>query len=162
MEKLTKENIYIDLRGKSKEELTELWKFLVSIGEKQFRTSLRDFLANHKGYETYNFGETWTLGWYLNSKNKQEVTIHQLKEILQPMETLQEQLQKAQLEVERLQNLIEEENKPKVGDWFKRGTKIFKVDNTHCLEQLKKDVQLKKITNPELIKLLEDECNTKN
>src|SRR5690606_32251225 len=31
------------------------------------------------------------------------------------VETLQEQLQKAQLEVERLQKQIEEENKPKVG-----------------------------------------------
>ena len=51
--KLTKENIYINLQGKSKDELTELHDFLNSIGEKQYRTSLRGFLENYKYHQKW-------------------------------------------------------------------------------------------------------------
>ena len=37
MKKLNKEDIYINLQGKSKGELTELWEFLESAGEKVYR-----------------------------------------------------------------------------------------------------------------------------
>lgn len=237
--KLTKENIYINLQGKSKEELTELYHFLKSIGEKQYRTSLRGFLENYKNYETYNFDRTWTFGWYVNSKNKQEVTIQQLKEILQPMgnkefdlkgysvevdnkeqakqlqeyafkqdfkwsdgktvclvdkkffnfnafnenrihfdykhfkdeyvtkeihfndifktePTLTEQLEKAEAEVKRLKEAIEEENKPKIGDWVcnKGSEGILKVDEIY-INHIDKGYH--KITNTQLIELLEQE-----
>lgn len=78
------------------------------------------------------------------------------KEILQPMGTLEQQLQKAEAEVKRLQSLIEEENKLKVGDWvIVKGTStIFKVKATDIKYV---DSRHEKITNPQLIILLEQE-----
>lgn len=192
--KLKKEDVYIDLRGKSEEELTDLYNFLESVGEEQYRKDLISFLEHSKVYETYNFRDSWTLGWYVNSKNKTEVTIEQLKEILQPMENkeyllitedveyhnkmllsknsnlpLTEQLHKAEAEVKRLQSLIEEENTPKIGDWCK----FWNVDKSNmCIGKLRciwhadeykyhtsasEYKNCEKITNAELIKLLEDE-----
>lgn len=226
MEKLTKENIYIDLRGKSKEELTDLYNFLESVGEKHFRETLNDFLANIKYFETYIFHkDIWSLAPYVYILNKTKVTIEQLKEILQPMETLkiedvmidctilnnnairliktifktkghgtryirkpfshgkdiimadcgnpdhkklisfakfkklfnnqtslQEQLEKAEAEVKRLKEAIEE-SKIKVGDWVKS-------DCNHIMKYYEWMVfspNWKKITNPQLIELLENE-----
>lgn len=66
---------------------------------------------------------------------------------------LYQQLEKAQAEVERLQKAIEEESKPKVGDW---------VYSTSSVCLYKKELEIyqsheRKITNPQLIKLLENE-----
>lgn len=237
--KLTKENIYIDLRGKSKEKLTELWEFLNNAGEKQFRDSLNDFLNNCKGWLAYEFHRNkWTLSSdRISLHEKTEVTIEQLKQILQPMEnteeflrkeaikrgfvngvkfygsegaeydepmlindnikymkpeeeydnwglyvknswlcfngkwgtlikeSLEQQLQKAEAEVKRLQSLIEEENKPKVGDW----AMLWEDDEETPVFGLITDVTdfyltcngsweyAKKITNKQLIELLENE-----
>lgn len=202
--KLTKEDVYISLRGKTKEELTDLWELLDKAGEKQFRETINEFLDNYKEWISYEFHRNI---WILSSdrislRNKQEVTIEQLKEIIKPMETkftpiamrctqeqfdaiipklkgleiedikpftdckylvnnlggeakvisnfrgyakicfdrevheewneeiflkacgietdsLEKQLQKAEAEVKRLKKEIEEENRPKVGDWVK-------------------------------------------
>lgn len=88
--KLTKENIYVDLRGKSKEELTDLYNFLKSVGEKQFRDSLNDFLDSWRIGTWIAYELTTSNNWVLSSNEhslskKTEVTIQQLKEILQPM-----------------------------------------------------------------------------
>src|SRR5690606_37221556 len=88
--KLTKENVYINLRGKSKEELTDLYNFLKSIGEKLFRDDIEWFLQysilegglSHLSYR-FNYANWGNL----KTNNKQEVTIKQLKEILQPVGT---------------------------------------------------------------------------
>ena len=81
--KLTRGNIYVPLEGKSEEELTDLYNFLESVGEKIY-DSLESGLRDIWRYKCYEFYEgTWCLS---NDTNKQEVTIQQLKEILQPME----------------------------------------------------------------------------
>lgn len=160
---MKKEEVYINLQGKTKEELTDLWEFLDSIGEKLYRDK-EWFLECPKCYKSFNFhNNEWCGNKDKKVKDKQEVTIEQLKEILQPMElSLTGQLQKAEAEVKRLQSLIEEENKPKVGDWVRRKDNcIWKIRdeydiNTHLLKDCKK------ITNPELIKLIEDETNENN
>lgn len=91
--KLTKENIYIDLRGKSNGELTELYNFLESVGEKHFRKTLNDFLETNKNYRCLHLCCGLWRG-YDDDKvdEKTEVSINQLKEILQPMENKGEQL----------------------------------------------------------------------
>lgn len=75
--------------------------------------------------------------------------------------SLEQQLQKAEAEVKRLQSLIEEENNIKIGDWVKRnynGIEIFKADATYDYRYINSEKSLyKKITNPELINLLENE-----
>ena len=86
--KLTRENIYINLQSKSKEELTELEQI----------TGLSNLHHwNYIHFDTYNNYNGWILYDYLTTvKNKQEVTIQQLKEILQPKDlTLEQQLEKA-------------------------------------------------------------------
>lgn len=163
--RLKKEDVYINLRGKSKEELTDLYNFLESVGEKQYDTLERFLNTNTKGWKFYLFGRLnqWT---HSSSSTKTEVTIDQLKEILKP--NLQTQLENAKKEVERIEKLIEEENKPKAGDWCifwdndKSNLCISKLwyicHNTaeyHSPESHYKNCE--KITNPELIKLLEDE-----
>lgn len=68
------------------------------------------------------------------------------------VDSLEKQLQKAEAEVKRLQSLIEEENKPKIGDWVVNNYGLIwrcgELDSRHLL---------KKITNKDLIKLLEQE-----
>lgn len=81
---MKKEDVYIDLRGKSKEELTEFYNFLESVGEKMY-DSLEKILEYYKKWNIFSVkNDYWILS---NEKYKQEVTIEQLKEILQPMET---------------------------------------------------------------------------
>lgn len=196
---MKKEQIYINLQGKTKEELTDLWEFLKEHNEPTYNKSLINFIKDFRNTEYNNNGlefhsKQW-IGSY-NDENKTEITIEQLKQIIKPMkftpiamkcnkeqfeavkpkltaykseigsfkeltflcnnlygdnnvianiyqsckqdynrivheewneeiflkacgievETLQEQLQKAEAEVKRLQSLIDEENKPKVGD----------------------------------------------
>lgn len=82
--KLTKENIYINLRGKSKEELTEFYNFLVSVGEKPFRDK-EWFLNYSNDNEKVGFSGVHFCGLGDLYKDRTEVTIQQLKEILQPM-----------------------------------------------------------------------------
>lgn len=84
--KLTKEQIYINLQGKTKEELTDLWEFLNSAGEKQY-LNLSRLINEIKGWDYFIFGryEQWTL--CVSKGNKQEVTIEQLKKIIKPMGT---------------------------------------------------------------------------
>lgn len=74
-------------------------------------------------------------------------------------ESLEQQLQKAEAEVKRLQSLIEEENKPKVGDWALElhSNNIIKATEKSSILYLNSKEYCKKITNKELIKLLNDE-----
>lgn len=93
--KLTKENVYIDLRGKSKEELTELYWLLKNNNEPLYRNSLDLFLKYPECYENLNFNlDQWCGTSSVMFLGKTEITIEQLKEILQPMENKQEQLRK--------------------------------------------------------------------
>mgnify|MGYP003500868420 CR=1 FL=1 len=86
MEKLNKEDIYVPLEGKSKVELAELEQITCL-------SNLRHW--NYIHFDTDDNYNKWDVFDYLTSiKNKAEVTIQQLKEILQPMETKEEQLRK--------------------------------------------------------------------
>lgn len=270
--KLTKEQVYINLQGKTKEELADLWNFLNKSGGNQFRETISDFLYNYNGWIAYEFSDdVWQFSSSQSLNGKTEVTIEQLKEIIKPMEnkepksnelkalleiyyscrnkhtlinkddifkkydcinseymsvclkeynlinlkgrrskwisskpdeymadnflifvkdyiktknkkqylerkgniietSITEQLQKAEAEVKRLQSLIEEENKPKIGDWCRfyddKKTK-FSISK---LNKIDGDIRFsyetstgayynyaEKITNKELIKLLENE-----
>lgn len=113
---MKKEEIYINLQGKTKEELTYLWEFLDSAGEKQYDTLERFLNTNVEGWRVYLFGRLnqWT---HSALSTKTEVTIEQLKEIIKPMETLQEKAIRLENELNEVKQQIEEENKPKVGDW---------------------------------------------
>ena len=150
--KLTKKNIYINLQGKSKEELTDLWEFLNSNGEKCYRD--KDYFIEYQStYRTlYLYCNLWR--GYDDDKvyGKTEVTIQQLKEILQPVDlTIEQQLQKAEAEVKRLKEAIEEENNIKIGDWVvnKYGVlwRYSELDSKHLLT---------KITDQELINKLNE------
>lgn len=67
-------------------------------------------------------------------------------------ERLEKELEKAKLEVERLKSLIEEENKPKVGDWVKSGdSKFFKVESW-----MTPSPKWVKIHNKHLIEMLDE------
>ena len=159
--KLTKENVYISLRGKNKEELTDLYNFLKSVGEKQFRDSLNDFLNSWRIGTWIAYELTTSNNWVFSSNEhslskKTEVTIKQLKEILQPMDlTLEQQLQKAEAEVKRLKEAIED-SRIKAGDWvvIKETATVYKVNDKDI--GYMDDFHIK-IQNPELIKLLEQE-----
>jgi anion-transporting ArsA/GET3 family ATPase len=153
--KLTKENIYINLRGKSKEELKDIQNVLIIFNEPTFNKDFEEYLwHNINPIYLYWDGEEWiSTGIYEYIKNKQEVTIKQLKEILQPMETLQEQLEKAEAEVKRLKEAIEEEIKPKINDWvYNKEEDIIYQKSYNVFNQYEK-----KITNHQLIELLEKE-----
>lgn len=226
---MKKEEIYINLQGKTKEELTELYWLLKNNDEKLYRDSLYLFLYYPTDYGSLHFHSN---GWCGNSNikfsNKQEVTIEQLKEILQPMEnkeeqlkeilrkeakergythdnfkcltcrkskgigdidkwhycnlsdrlytnvlgeggnvvyengvwaeivseSLEQQLQKAEAEVKRLQYLFEEENKIKVGDWCIRTDDcVFKVSGNDLNWARSHS---KKITDQQLINKLNE------
>lgn len=158
--KLTKENVYIDLRGKSEDELTELWYLLNSNDEQIKHSELAIFITqyhNKNRFLSYSQNK-WQWG---SLSGKQEVTIQQLKEILQPMEnkeSLQQQLEKAKAEVERLEKEIED-SRIKVGDWVRHNNShVFKVkENMYNLGVINESKEFKKITNQQLIILLEDE-----
>lgn len=88
---MRKEEIYVNLQGKTKEELTDLWHFLTNNGEKPLR-DLERFLE----YSKYRTGDNFTLAFregeyndWINSHShgKTEVTIEQLKQIIKPMKT---------------------------------------------------------------------------
>lgn len=208
--------------------MTELYYFLESAGEKQ-HDDFENFLFDYKQWKTYRFAFDWTLSL---SKEGTEVTIQQLKEILQPMEntkfkkddviiitdfgrvtssthttnftlnkpyvlekdfnkenglfvkiddnnnkrngwrnafdlgikielykepTLTEQLEKAEAEVKRLKEAIEEESKPKDGDICVMDNgdyKFIKIFyNDECfIDSLK----IKKIQDQELINKLNE------
>lgn len=120
--KLTKENVYVNLRGKTKEELTDLWEFLDNAGEKQYDDKENFINDNYYNILSLDEDNEWSLclETSIMLEDKKEVTIEQLKEILQPKDlTLEQQLQKAEAEVKRLKEAIEEENKIKVGDLVK-------------------------------------------
>nr|WP_317632978.1 hypothetical protein [uncultured Flavobacterium sp.] len=166
--KLTKENVYVDLKGRSKEELTELYNFLISVGEKPFRDK-EWFLNYSNDDEKVGFSSVHFCGLGDLYKEKTKVTIQQLKEILQPTETLQEKEQRLLKELEEVRKEIEE-NKIKVGDvckfWndnknsFVIGVVQHVCENTKLKYETIFDCQFpnaEKITNTELIKLLEQE-----
>lgn len=90
--KLTKENVYIDLRGKSKEELTELYLLLKNNNEEILINGLDVFVGcylnlKNNNYNFHFYCNCWSLAYSSVDIYKQEITIQQLKEILQPMET---------------------------------------------------------------------------
>lgn len=156
----TKENVYIILLGKSKEELTEVFYLLKDNGEEIFRNNLESFISNHfkdKGNLFLEFSKNEWIG-SKNNEHKQEITIQELKEMLQPtltMRCLNQQLKEAQAEVNRIADLIEENN-PKVGDWVKsKETNVFFKVTSERISELK--YTHVKITNQTLIKLLENE-----
>lgn len=83
--KLTKEQVYINLKGKTKEELTDLWEFLTSNGEKVLRCK-KDFLKY--GNSTYKALIFYDNEWGGDCvRDKTEITIEQLKQIIKPMGT---------------------------------------------------------------------------
>lgn len=92
--KLTRENIYIDLRGKSKEELTDLWEFLNNAGEKQYDDKENFINDNYYNILSLDEDNEWSLclETSIMIEDKKEVTIEQLKEILQPMDNKEQQL----------------------------------------------------------------------
>lgn len=169
---LKKEEVYIYLRGMSKEELTELYWLLRDCGEKMYRGDLNSFLGYPDTSELLNFYCNVWCG-YTDSyiPNKTKVTLTELKNILQYTNTLQQQLEKAKSEVERIEKLIEEESKPKVGDWGKfwddgnNGNKIIsKLRNIYDdpFDRYETEIEytfecFEKITNQKLIELLENE-----
>ncbi len=239
---MKKEEIYVNLHGKTKEELTDLWEFLTSNGEIVSDTK-EYFIETHLKYNNsfIALGSDNAWKWW-GAYNKTEITIPQLKQIIKPMETftpitmrctqeqfeaikpklegclfwaiddfnvynylinhvggdkkvitntdgyflktdhnrtvyeewneeiflkacgievksLEQQLQKAEAEVKRLQSLIEEENKIKIGDWALElhSNNIIKATENSSILYLNSKEYCKKITNTELIKLLEDE-----
>lgn len=86
MKKLKKEDIYISLQGKSKEELTYLYNFLESIGEDIFRNDIEWFLKYStldRDYAHLSYRPDYKNWGNLKTHNKQEVTIQQLKKTLQ-------------------------------------------------------------------------------
>ena len=155
--KLTKENIYINLQGKSKEELTDLWEFLNSNGEKCYRD--KDYFIEYQStYRTlYLYCNLWR--GYDDDKiyYKTEVTIQQLKQIIKPMETLQEKAIRLENELNEVKQQIEEEN-IKLGNWVRNTVEnsFYKIGFRPLTTEAEIN-QCRKITNPELIKLLEQE-----
>lgn len=83
--KLTKEQVYVNLQGKSEEELTDLYWLLKNNNQDLFHNDLPTFIEEY--YKTNRFLEFYCGKWGGGSNLKTEVTIEQLKEILQPMET---------------------------------------------------------------------------
>lgn len=84
---MKKEYIYVDLKGKSIEELTELFYILKINKEEIYRDNLNSFVNYPKEYRLLHFDKTW-VGYDDNKvEGKTEITIQQLKEILQPMES---------------------------------------------------------------------------
>lgn len=88
---MKKEDIYITLEGKSEGKLTDLYNFLKLLNYDI--DSFDSFFANKYLHFNTNCNRWWTFSVWDN-ENKQEVTIQQLKEILQPMENKEEQLRK--------------------------------------------------------------------
>lgn len=81
---MKKEQVYIDLQGKTKEELTDLWDFLKENNEDVY-IGLSDLIHNNYYSRLEFWRKTWTLS---NSKEtKREITIPQLKQIIKPMGT---------------------------------------------------------------------------
>lgn len=74
---MKKENVYVSLKGKTKDELTDLYNFLVGSGEETLRGrgAFLDYEDEQFHYDSVNW-----LGSY--STGKTEVTIQQLKEML--------------------------------------------------------------------------------
>lgn len=83
--KLTKEQVYVNLQGKSEKELTELYWLLKNNNQDLFHNDLPTFIEEY--YKTNRFLEFYCGKWGGGSNLKTEVSIKQLKEILQPMET---------------------------------------------------------------------------
>ena len=122
MEKLNREEIYINLQGKSEEELTELEQI----------TGLSNLHHwNYIHFDTYNNYNGWILYDYLTTvKNKQEVTIQQLKEILQPMENKEFDLKGYSVEVDN-----EEQAKQLQELAFKQGFIWFSGEHLRHIEK---------------------------
>lgn len=150
---LRKEDVYIRLEGMSKDELTELYWVLKNNNEPIFRNEIEDFLLYTEDIVVFlDFDNTdWGSSDLSVERTKTEVTIQQLKEILQPMETLQQKEQRLLKELEEVRKEIED-SKIKVGDWVvsEKGI-VMKVKSVPLI------MTWKKITNPQLIELLENE-----
>lgn len=83
---MKKGEIYVNLQGKTKEELTDLWEFLNDSGESNY-SMLDEFISNtYWDYLALDTGD-WALCKKSYTINKHEVTIEQLKQIIKPMET---------------------------------------------------------------------------
>lgn len=234
--KLTKEQVYINLQGKTKEELMDLYWFLKNNKEKTSAFDLDNFISRYYCNEN-QFGlsrkfNEWCCGSF---PTKKEITIDQLKQIIKPMgtftpiamkctqeqfeavkpklvglninnpdrfeicpylinnlsdtpffisnvfeldksvykrtvyeewneeiflkacgievETLQEKAIRLENELKEVKQQIEEENKPKVGDYvYNTDEELFYKKTFEVFNQYER-----KITNTELIKLLEQE-----
>lgn len=161
--KLRKEDIYVNLQGKSEEELKELYNLCNNdVGFAFAFDNIKEFIRGSREHKFLVLSNV--SGWWVhsNSERRAEKTIQQLKEILQPKPTLQQQLEKAKAEVERLEKEVKKQNEIKPGDWV-RGSisgdkQLLKMNNTHDLEYINNQSCYTKITNQQLITLLENEC----
>lgn len=116
---LKKEDVYVVLKGKTEEELRDLYAFLIGNNEPLFAPSLRYFLEyRNDPVGDFHLGEE-EAEWLVNKlhKDKTEVTIEQLKQIIKPMETetLKEKVERLEKELEQAKKELED-SKPKVGD----------------------------------------------
>lgn len=126
-------------------------------GTNPANTECRFFMF--RGYITYDVS---------HADNLKQIHFNEIKECLKG-ETLEEKLAKAEAEVERLKKEIEEQKIPKVGEWCKFWdnnkdlfivSKLKKIDNDSTPYRCATGIWYKnceKITNKELIKLLENE-----
>lgn len=142
---LDKTQIY-SFKGCNDQHLKEVLKWLKENDNSWNEIAIKNFKRNSEKlnlkYISRGFGYCWT------DKPHTELIIDLFKDAAAEGD-LQQQLKKAKAEVARLEKEIE----IKVGDWVycKTNDCVFKYQ----FGRLKED--LKKITNPQLIKLLEDE-----
>lgn len=108
---LKKEDVYISLVGKTEEELTDLYKFLIENNE----PLLCDFRINKSNEVLEFYDSKWTGSRF--DEEKTRVTIEQLKQIIRPVETetLKEKVERLEKELEQAKKELED-SKPKVGD----------------------------------------------
>lgn len=108
---LKKEDVYVVLKGKTEEELRDLYAFLIENNE----PLLCDFRINKSNEVLEFYDSKWTGSRF--DEEKTRVTIEQLKQIIRPMETetLKEKVERLEKELEQTKKELED-SKPKVGD----------------------------------------------
>lgn len=93
---MKKQEIYVNLQGKTKEERAELWEFLDNAGEKQYDDKKNFINDNYYNILSLDEDNEWSLclETSIMLEDKKEVTIDQLKQIIKPMGTLEQKLRK--------------------------------------------------------------------
>lgn len=132
MEKLNKENIYINLQGKSEEELTGINNILDYFKQVKRRDNITEYF--NECYDCFNYLHFYNNEWLADTdffylKEKQEVTIQQLKEILQPMDNKEFDLKGYSVEVDNeMQAKQLQEYAFKQGFKWRDGEKVCLLD----------------------------------